>query len=814
MKNFILKLFISIISIIFLIILYLSLIGLETEKFNSQIKDKVTKSNKNLEIELKKIKLTLDPFKFKLNVKTVGTNIIYRGKSLELEYIKTQISLVSLIKNKFIFSNLDLSTRSILLRDLVTFIRMTSNKPEIFDLESAIKKGQVIANVKLNFDENGKIKKDLIISGILKDGKIGLSNIYNFEKINFLLDVKDNILNFKDVSFTTNQIEFFSDNLKIIQNDKDFLFKGEIKNQNTTLNNRLLKLLNLEYLNLYNTNFNSKYLNLYNTNFNSKNIFSFNVNNKFKIKNLVIDSEIQINKSDFKKFDLIDSYTSGVNDLIYIKDHKIKTSYKKNNLTIKGTGKIKLTNKFDEIKYIISNNNKNLKIDSSIALSELKLKNREFLKIFFPNSKKLINLKNQKIKIDYNNNHLSVKGNGKIKLEKEFDEINFHILKNDNQFNFETQINLYKTLFIIDFLNFKKNSKLKTQLKLKGNYDKKKEFNFSEISLVEKNNEILIQNLLLDKNNLVIKVDKVNSNYLDNENKDNKFSLIRKKKNEYLINGSSFNANRLINNLLKNKKNNNYKILKEGIKLSLDIKEVFISDKDIVTNFKGKMNIEDSKITKADIFASFNEDKNLTFTINTNNGEKITTFYSSRAEPIVKKYKFIKGFEDGSLDFLSSKKNKTSQSTLKIYNFKLQELPALTKLLTLASLQGIADTLSGEGIRFNEFEMNFKNKDNLMTIDEIYAIGPAISILMKGYAEEDKIISLRGTLVPATTLNKTIGSIPFLGKILVGDKIGEGVFGVSFKIKGPPNNLETTVNPIKTLTPRFITRTLEKIKKN
>ena len=101
-----------------------------------------------------------------------------------------------------------------------------------------------------------------------------------------------------------------------------------------------------------------------------------------------------------------------------------------------------------------------------------------------------------------------------------------------------------------------------------------------------------------------------------------------------------------------------------------------------------------------------------------------------------------------------------------------------------------------------------------MTINEIYAIGPAISILMSGYVEDDKLISLRGSLVPATTINKTISSIPVLGKILVGNKTGEGVFGVSFKIKGPPKKLETTVNPIKTLTPRFITRTIEKIKKN
>ena len=101
-----------------------------------------------------------------------------------------------------------------------------------------------------------------------------------------------------------------------------------------------------------------------------------------------------------------------------------------------------------------------------------------------------------------------------------------------------------------------------------------------------------------------------------------------------------------------------------------------------------------------------------------------------------------------------------------------------------------------------------------MRIEELYAIGPAISLLMEGYIESDDLVSLRGTMVPATTINRTISSIPLLGDFLVGKKVGEGVFGVSFKIKGSPKKLKTTVNPVKTLTPRFITRTLEKIKKN
>ena len=93
--------------------------------------------------------------------------------------------------------------------------------------------------------------------------------------------------------------------------------------------------------------------------------------------------------------------------------------------------------------------------------------------------------------------------------------------------------------------------------------------------------------------------------------------------------------------------------------------------------------------------------------------------------------------------------------------------------------------------------------------------GPSISILIEGYVEKKSgLVSLRGTLVPAKFLNSIISKIPKIGDILVGKKAGEGVFGLSFKIKGLPDNLKTTVNPVKTLTPRFITRALESVKKN
>ena len=250
-------------------------------------------------------------------------------------------------------------------------------------------------------------------------------------------------------------------------------------------------------------------------------------------------------------------------------------------------------------------------------------------------------------------------------------------------------------------------------------------------------------------------------------------------------------------------------------KIEINIAKANLDSESEIKNIRGFVEIKKNKIFNVNLNSSFSDKEKIFLKVKTNSDNSvITNFSSDRAKPFVKKYKFIKGFDGGNIDFSSSRIGSVTKSKLIIDNFKVQEVPILAKILTLASLQGIADLLTGEGIRFTDFEMIYSKKGKVTTIDEIYSIGPAISIMMDGYIEEEKLVSLRGTLVPATTINRTISSIPLIGDILVGKIVGEGVFGVSFKIKGPPKKLKTTVNPIKTLTPRFITRTLDKIKKN
>ena len=146
------KFFLILIFLIGIFIIYLSTFGIETEKFNNQISNKILQINKNLEVELKKIKLVLDPFNLKINIKTVGSKLKKKNKIIEIENIITQISLRSLISNEFSIENLQISTKSLEIKNLISFLRSFQNTPELFVLEKIISKGYLIADIALEFN--------------------------------------------------------------------------------------------------------------------------------------------------------------------------------------------------------------------------------------------------------------------------------------------------------------------------------------------------------------------------------------------------------------------------------------------------------------------------------------------------------------------------------------------------------------------------------------------------------------------------------------------------------------------------------------
>ena len=431
----------------------------------------------------------------------------------------------------------------------------------------------------------------------------------------------------------------------------------------------------------------------------------------------------------------------------------------------------------------------------------------------------------------------------KINLENKISSLNSNFLFKDNEIEINGLDFDYKNIRLqegVFNISNEKNSKFlkgKSKILIKNDHEKipiiKKNFKKGEVFLLDtnleinKNNNIKIKNLILKDSENFFQIENVSLNdkfqlndfkkikvKTKDNNKVNNDFIIENKKN-IKIKGNIFDASILLEEIDSNENKNNFlkKITKN---IEIDFNEVMTSTDIPLNDFRLVGLIKKGSLEKISAKSEFSKDRFLDISLKKEKktNSSVLEIYSDEAKPLVNGYEFFEGLEGGNLFFKSKTNKNKNSSNLEIENFKLNQAPGFAKLLSLADLRGLTDALKGEGISFDKLSIVYQIENGWMDIKEIFLIGPSISILVEGYFDKRKnILSLRGTLIPAKTLNSLVSKIPILGDILIGKKTGDGLFGISFKIKGPTNNLKTTVNPVKTLTPRFITRTLEEYKK-
>ena len=728
------KVLLLILTILTILFSYLTFVGIKTDSFNYLISENIKKIDNNLNIELNKVFLKLNPSDLSISIVTENPKLFTGKINLKIQKIKTEVSVFSYIKNEPSIKSINLKSDDNNIKSVIKYIRLFKDNFRMMLASKFVQDGIIQTNMNFNFDKQGKIKNDYLIEGYVNNLKINSNENKLLSNFKFtLLYNQYSIIN-SNTKFNNYLLE---SELIIIKktNKKNYFVEGDIK----TLESNILTKDLENFFSL------TKYLKNKDLKISTSNKFKFNINDKLKIK----------------KFNLISNLI--IPDL----DLNLVNNKLDNTLVIKNF--IKLTN-----------NNINLKLEGNPK-----------------------NIKEAKFKLN---------GNSNILVDGKNDEIIYEIIQENGIKKIKTKIGLINNQINIDLFNFITKTNLDSFIKLDFEILKDKTFKFKEINLENGNNRFISKNLKLNNKLDLLDLESVNFEFKNNHGLNNKIQ-ISKIKNNFIIKGELLDGTSLLSKFL-NEDKDKVNILKEKkTKIIVKIKKLYLNKKDYVNNLSGDITFRKGEIFDLDLLAYFPNKEALIFNIKLNSaGNKVTTLTTNFPKPLISRYEFIQGFEEGVLDLQTISQNDISKSTLVIDNFKVKKIPVLAKILTLASLQGIADLLTGEGIRFTDFEMKSSKVNNLTTIEEIYAIGPAISLMMEGYIEKDQVVSLRGTLVPATTINRTISSIPLIGDILVGKKVGEGVFGVSFKIKGHPNNLKTTVNPIKTLTPRFITRTLEKIK--
>ena len=738
MGKFILRFFLLSLTIIILIVIFLTYFGLETDRFNLLIKNKANEINQYTKLEFEKTKIHLNPREFNLAVKLKQPKVLIRDNQINLSKIDLFLSLQSFISSDFLLERAEVAFAKNDIKDITKitsiFLPRFINKRfgKIFE------RGSLEGEFFIPFNKDGSISRNYGFSGKISVASINFTKEFSIKNLTTEINHKKEkdedvfVITVKQGSFFDLDIANSVIHLKNEKNKRKFetslYTKGKIDFSQIK---KISSLFNLK----------SDFLKNIVTDVNVKTNIFFDLNNKFKVKNLSYSTQGDILDLSFDlgRNEVFKEYLPDLNNKLELKDSKIKFEKSEKTQTLELGGSIKIQDQFD------------------------------------------------KFKITQKHNYSK---------------------KNYNIMGF---LNLTNSDFKISKLNYQKDLGKKAELSFDADFSPNKYYNINQLKFLAGESKVNLENVKLNQNFETIDLKRIDVKTFIDQVKNNDFLV--NKSDQILIEGEVFDSKPFLQSIHAKQDRKTFdKNFTSDIKV--DFKKILTGTTDEISNFSMIASIRKGSYDKLSAKGNFSNEEIIEISIyQIDKDTRTLQLISDRAKPFIKNFDFIKGFEDGKLEYQSTIKKETSDSNLIITDFKVSKVPALAQLLTLASLQGIADTLNGEGIRFESIEIKSNTKNNTINVEDLLAMGPAVSILMEGYVDKGKMVSLRGTLVPATKLNAIIASIPLVGDILVGKKLGEGVVGVSFKMKGHPKDIKTTVNPIKTLTPRFIVRALEKIKK-
>ncbi len=132
-----------------------------------------------------------------------------------------------------------------------------------------------------------------------------------------------------------------------------------------------------------------------------------------------------------------------------------------------------------------------------------------------------------------------------------------------------------------------------------------------------------------------------------------------------------------------------------------------------------------------------------------------------------------------------------------------------TRLFSSGSPGGVVDLMQGQGISISSIDIPFRVNDDVIDIHDARASGPSVGVTADGYVDRgSNQIALQGAMAPMYGINGILGVIPVLGDVFVSKK-GEGLFGVTYSVRGDLDEPKLSTNPLSMLTPGILRRIFE-----
>ena len=180
-----LKFFLYITLILIISILYLVFFGIETKRFNSIITEKISNRYENVDLKLNEVKIIVDTTIIGLALETKSPQLFIEGNEIKINKIKTSFPITNFFKNDFLIKNINIVSGKNDLKKINKAIRFFKNTPELFLLNKILKKGTIVSNIKVFFEDDGNNIKDYRIEGSINDAVVKLFDKNEIKSLNF-----------------------------------------------------------------------------------------------------------------------------------------------------------------------------------------------------------------------------------------------------------------------------------------------------------------------------------------------------------------------------------------------------------------------------------------------------------------------------------------------------------------------------------------------------------------------------------------------------------------------------------------------------
>jgi len=253
------------------------------------------------------------------------------------------------------------------------------------------------------------------------------------------------------------------------------------------------------------------------------------------------------------------------------------------------------------------------------------------------------------------------------------------------------------------------------------------------------------------------------------------------------------------------------------IRIALDLAEVTGQDNAVLSDLSGSLVVVGTRLERADLKGRTAGNAEFEWTLGRDGDNRVLRLLAADGGALMRFAGLYSRIEGGNLvlDY-SGAAGGAGSGVLVMRDFRIVGEAALQPAVQTAR-RVVADRdpkfteplPNSRDLSFSQVRVPFRQDGWVLTIDDAALRGALLGATASGTVNiPGRAVAISGTFIPAFGLNNIAGSIPVLGAILGGGR-NEGLVGITYKLYGPLDGPQLTMNPVSAIAPGIFRKIFE-----